>query len=64
MTATNNVNQDKGPNLALLVLLLLALSSAGCALVEGIFKAGLWVGAILVLILVGLVVWILRKIRR
>jgi len=53
------------PNVpVVVVLLLLALSSAGCALVEGVFKAGLWVGAILVLIVVGLVVWILRKIRR
>ena len=53
------------PNVpVVVVLLLLALSSAGCALVEGVFKAGLWVGAILVLIVVVLVVWILRKIRR
>ena len=55
-------NRPKVP--VVVVLLLLALSSAGCALVEGVFKAGLWVGAILVLIVVGLVVWILRKIRR
>ena len=46
-----------------LVMLVLALSSAGCALVEGVFKAGLWVGAILVLLVVALVVWILRKMR-
>jgi hypothetical protein len=36
----------------LLVLLVLALSSAGSALVERVFKAGLWVGAISVLIYV------------
>jgi hypothetical protein len=54
----------KRPNLPLLALLVLALSSAGCALVEGVFKAGLWVGAILVLIVVALAVWILRKMRR
>jgi uncharacterized membrane protein YkvI len=54
----------KRPNLPLLVLLVLALSSAGCALVEGVFKAGLWVGAILVLLVVAVVVWILRKMRR
>jgi hypothetical protein len=41
-----------------------ALLSAGCAIVEGVFKAGLWVGAILVLLVVAVVVWILRKMRR
>jgi len=33
-----------------------------CELIEGVFKAGLWVGVILVLIVVGLVVWILGRI--
>lgn len=33
-------------------------------LIVGVFRAGLWVGAILVLIVVAVVVWILRKMRR
>lgn len=65
MTANNDGNQDNTAISATLFLLLaLALSSAGCALVEGVFKAGLWVGIILVLIVVGLVVLLLRKIGR
>ena len=63
MTAKNDLNQDNSTHLALVVLLALALPSTGCALVEGVFKAGFWVGAILVLIVVALVVWILRKMR-
>ena len=54
----------KRPNLPLLGLLVLSLLGAGCAIVEGVFKAGLWVGAILVLLVVAVVVWILRKMRR
>ena len=63
MTAKNDLNQDNSTQLALVVLLALTLPSAGCAFVEGVFKAGFWVGAILVLIVVALVVWILRKMR-
>ena len=52
-------------NLALLTLLMvLSVSSAGCEVVEGIFKAGLWVGIILVTILVVAVLWVVGKLRR
>jgi hypothetical protein len=41
--------------LALPLILLLALGSAGCAIAGGIFKAGFWVGIVLaVIIVVGL----------
>lgn len=59
------MNQDnKVTSTALFLLLALALSSVGCGLIEGVFKAGLWVGMILVLIVVGLVVLLLRKVGR
>ena len=52
-------------NLALLTLLMvLSVSSAGCEVVGGIFKAGLWVGIILVTILVVAVLWLVSKLRR
>jgi hypothetical protein len=57
-----NITRTNAP--LVLLLLVLALTSAGCELIEGVFKAGLWVGVILVLIVVGLVVWILGKMRR
>ena len=58
MTRTNT-------NLSLLALLLvLAVSSAGCEVVEGIFKAGLWVGVILVTLVVVAILWIVGKMRR
>jgi uncharacterized membrane protein YkvI len=41
--------------LRLNLLMLLAMSAAGCQLVEGIFKAGMWVGILLVVLIVGIV---------
>lgn len=58
MTLTNK-------NLSLLALLVfVAVSSAGCGLVEGIFKAGLWVGVIMVTLVVVAILWIVGKMRR
>ena len=47
----------------LLLILVLAVMSAGCELIVDIFQAGLVVGVILVLLVVGVVVWIARKLR-
>jgi hypothetical protein len=41
--------------------MLLLLSS--CRLATGIFKGGMWVGAVLVLLVLGAVVWIFSKFR-
>lgn len=46
---------------ALLALTAVTLSS--CDAIEGIFKIGLWVGAILVVLIVAIVLWLIRKIR-
>src|SRR5207245_5009398 len=45
---------------ALLLIALLALT--GCTIVEGIFKAGVWVGVVLVVGVIVLLVWLLSKI--
>ncbi len=44
---------------ALLVIALLSFQS--CAVVGGIFKAGVWVGVIAILIVVGIIIWIVSK---
>ena len=59
MTTTTRVK-----SVWLALLLLLAASSAGCELVEGIFKVGMWVGIILVVIVLGLIMFVVRKLRR
>jgi len=46
--------------LTLFALALFMLSS--CQVVEGIFKAGVAVGIIIVVVVVGLVIWIIAKL--
>ena len=40
-----------------IILLISVVSLTGCELVGDIFKAGVWVGAILVIGIIGLVIW-------
>lgn len=49
--------------LKLLLVMLLAIVTAGCELAGDIFQAGLWVGVILVVLAVGVVLWLVGKVR-
>jgi hypothetical protein len=40
-----------------LTLTTLALSTSGCAAIEGIFKAGVWTGVIAVFVVLALLIW-------
>jgi len=44
------------------LLALVVIAAPGCGLAEGIFKAGAWVGALAVLVVIGLVAFIAMKI--
>jgi hypothetical protein len=46
------------------VLIMLGVTAAGCELVGGIFKAGVWVGALAVIAIVLLLVVAVAKMRR
>ena len=46
--------------LSLIALVCTVLSS--CELVEGIFKAGVWAGVIMVVVVIALVIWLVSKI--
>jgi uncharacterized membrane protein YkvI len=37
---------------------------SSCSAIEGIFKAGVWVGIIVVVVIVALVLWLLGKARK
>jgi hypothetical protein len=50
--------------LRLLIVVLAVISLPGCELVEGIFKAGMAVGILLVVFVVGLVFFLVGKMRR
>jgi hypothetical protein len=43
----------------LAVICLLFLS--GCAVVGGIFKAGVWVGILIVLFIIGIIIWLVTR---
>jgi len=47
---------------SLLPLLALILSLGSCQVVEGIFKAGVWVGVLMVVVVIGLIIFILAKL--
>ncbi len=45
------------------LILLLAMSTAGCEIVGGIFRAGIWVGAIIVILIIAVIMWIMKRAR-
>jgi len=47
-----------------LFVVLFASAAAGCAAVEGIFKAGVWSGLIIAIVVIALVGFVFTKLRR
>lgn len=43
-------------------LFVLLISLTSCDAIAGIFKAGMWVGIIIVVAVIALVLWLIRKI--
>jgi hypothetical protein len=50
--------------LRLLLLLVSTVVIGGCELIGDIFQAGMFVGVVLVLLIIGVIMFLLRKIRR
>jgi len=49
---------------SMIVLLVLAsFTVAGCAAIAGIFKAGVWTGVVMIVILIGIIGFIATKVR-
>ena len=55
------LNSSSLARIALLVFM--GVSLAGCEVVGGIFKAGIWVGALAVMVVVVLVVFLIGKMK-
>ena len=47
----------------LALVLLLAAAASGCELAGGIFKAGMWVGILMVVVIFAVIAWIVGKAR-
>ena len=54
---------DRARLLPLSLILILATQVAGCELAAGIFKAGVWVGVIMVVLVVGLIAWLVTRVK-
>ena len=48
--------------LKLLALFLFMTTFTGCSLIGDIFEAGLWAGVILVVLVIVLVIWLIKKL--
>jgi hypothetical protein len=44
-----------------IILVTSTLALGGCELIGDIFKAGVWVGALLVIGIIGLIIWMVSK---
>jgi len=47
---------------ALTTFLMVSLSS--CAAIAGIFKAGVWTGIIIVVVIIAIIIWIISRVTR
>lgn len=47
-----------------LCLLAMAMTFSSCEVIGGIFKAGMWVGILIVVFVVGLILWLVSRGRR
>ena len=46
---------------ALVFMLVMAISFSSCQAIESIFKAGVWVGVIAVVVVIALIFWLISK---
>lgn len=55
----NNMKKYNG----ILLAFLLVITMSSCAAIGGIFKAGIWVGIIIVVVVVAIILWLVGKAR-
>lgn len=44
------------------LFLILSITLSSCEIIGGIFEAGIWVGIIIVVLVIALVIWVIKKI--
>ena len=64
ITKIKNNIMKKSNGILLACLLIVTTTISSCAAIEGIFKAGVWVGVLLVVLVVGIIFWIIGKARK
>jgi hypothetical protein len=48
--------------LSIMIVSAMLAMLTSCTVIEGIFKAGVWVGMLLVILVIGIIIWIIAKI--
>jgi len=48
----------------ILLCCIMLMALPGCGVIEGIFKAGVWVGVLIVAAVIGLIIWLVMKARK
>ncbi len=53
-------------NFSKMIFLMLAIAAtfSSCEAIAGIFKAGMWVGVIIVVLIIALVLWLISKAKK
>ena len=51
-------------NFLLPILFVLATTLSSCEALIDIFQAGIWVGVIAVVLVVGIILWVVRKVKK
>ncbi len=54
----------KGIAILVSMLLIFSATLSSCEAIGGIFKAGMWVGVIFVIIIVALAIWLINRFRK
>jgi hypothetical protein len=49
---------------ALVSMFVMATSLSSCQAIESIFKAGVWVGVIIVVVIIAIIFWIISKVAK
>ena len=60
---TERLSQRLSRYWMLILLVLASFTVAGCAAIAGIFKAGVWTGVVMVVILLGIIGFMAARIR-
>lgn len=54
----------KNNSILLAALLFMVTAMSSCEVVGGIFKAGMWVGILVVVLVIGIILWVIGKARK
>lgn len=60
----NKLYSMKKNNGILLACLFAIITMSSCEAIGGIFKAGVWVGVLVVVLVVGIILWVIGKARK